>query len=80
MKEWKKDNPVLLLCNANSDLMDQDLSNLLSNAGLYNLSTIRQGLNSPATHIRGRKTIDFISGTIDLIRSMKNSRGYLSTI
>eukprot|EP00957_Ditylum_brightwellii_P022334 1685627-Ditylum_brightwellii.AAC.1 len=36
-KMQRKSGPVLLLCDANSNLLDQDQGKFLSNTGMYNL-------------------------------------------
>eukprot|EP00957_Ditylum_brightwellii_P204912 15341355-Ditylum_brightwellii.AAC.1 len=66
VKKSKKYGPVLLLCDANSDLMDQDLGSFLSSTGLYNLGTMKCRLDSPETYILGQTTLDYVFITIDL--------------
>eukprot|EP00957_Ditylum_brightwellii_P086751 6601559-Ditylum_brightwellii.AAC.1 len=52
--------------------MDDDLGNFLSNTGLYDLMTIRHGLESPKTYINGNTSLDYAFGTIDLVPPLKS--------
>eukprot|EP00957_Ditylum_brightwellii_P030648 2322661-Ditylum_brightwellii.AAC.1 len=47
--------------------MDRDLGNFLSNTGLYNIMTIRHGLDSPKTYINVNATLDYMVRTINLV-------------
>eukprot|EP00957_Ditylum_brightwellii_P172649 13142454-Ditylum_brightwellii.AAC.1 len=71
---WIRQGLVLLLCNANSDLLDGDLSNFLSNTGPYNISAVRHGLTHPDTYIRGSKCLDYRFGSIKFVEPLVASR------
>eukprot|EP00957_Ditylum_brightwellii_P140868 10730616-Ditylum_brightwellii.AAC.2 len=79
VQEWKKKSPVLVLCNANSDLLGQDLGSVLSNAQLYDLSVTHHGIDSPATYIIGRKPLTTSLVPLTLSNLFCGSHGFPST-
>eukprot|EP00957_Ditylum_brightwellii_P103679 7899107-Ditylum_brightwellii.AAC.1 len=67
---WRCQGPTLLICDANSDLLDSNLARMLSNTVLYDLSAIRHGINSPETYICGITCLDYTFASIDLVEPL----------
>eukprot|EP00957_Ditylum_brightwellii_P067073 5091085-Ditylum_brightwellii.AAC.1 len=71
--EWRKQSPVLLLCDVNSDLLDDKLGAFLSNTGLYDISAMKHGMENPKTYIMGTNTLDYGFCTIEWTQPLRSS-------
>ena len=72
IKNWKQNQyEIILMIDANTNILDQKLQKIIRGGQLYDLMAARHGTNSPNTYIRGTHTIDFIFGTENVYNSVQ---------
>eukprot|EP00957_Ditylum_brightwellii_P114008 8692662-Ditylum_brightwellii.AAC.1 len=63
IETWAKHVKVILLCDANSGLMDKDFAPFVSSSQAFNLKGGRHGINTPHLHINRSRAMLFGLGT-----------------
>ena len=59
------------MVDANSPLIDVNFSKFITDTGLFDIIGAKKGMDSPRTYNRGSKTIDFLLGTEEIVRSIR---------
>jgi hypothetical protein len=73
----KDDAEVLLLTDANADILDPDFHSMIKETGLVDLMEHKLGTNLPETYIRGTKRVDHAYGSKRLTGTVERA-GYLA--
>ena len=75
--KYKQEGEVIVMLDANSELTEKYMEQLLTNTSLYDVMGYTHNTHSPATYVRGTKTIDFLLATKQLLPHIKQA-GMLS--
>eukprot|EP00957_Ditylum_brightwellii_P158971 12099925-Ditylum_brightwellii.AAC.1 len=67
-----KGNKILIIAEFNGQVIDNDIGNLMAEIPLYNLMTAKHGSTTPATYIRGIRTVDHVLGTKGVLKAIEN--------
>eukprot|EP00957_Ditylum_brightwellii_P122260 9323424-Ditylum_brightwellii.AAC.1 len=68
INKWKeKDADIILMVGTNEGLDEKALGELILFAGMYNLMSTNHGLDTPNTHIKGSKALEYIFGAPNVL-------------